>query len=77
MTKALQADQYINPIGGRGLYDKEAFAKNGIELSFLQPEMLPYKQFGNDFVASLSIVDCLMFNNKDDIAQKLNSYQLV
>jgi len=62
---ALGASTYINPPGGMGLYDPAAFARHGTELRFLQPSIEPYEQFGQPFVAALSIVDVLMFNGRD------------
>jgi hypothetical protein len=35
IARRLGARRYVNAPGGRGLYDPEAFAKSGIELSFL------------------------------------------
>jgi hypothetical protein len=37
ICKALGADTYINPIGGRELYSSQDFADHGIKLGFLNP----------------------------------------
>ena len=73
----LKADKYINAIGGQELYNKEIFKENGIELNFLKTELVEYKQFKNDFVPYLSIIDVLMFNSKDEIKNMLVRYELV
>ncbi|MCT7650802.1 WbqC family protein [Aliarcobacter butzleri] len=73
----LKADKYINAIGGQELYNKEIFKENGIELNFLKIELVEYKQFKNDFVPYLSIIDILMFNSKDEIKNMLVRYELV
>jgi len=73
----LKADKYINAIGGQKLYSKEIFKKNGIELNFLKSELIEYKQFKNDFIPNLSIIDILMFNNKDNIKKMLKRYELI
>ena len=73
----LKADKYINAIGGQELYNKEIFKENGIELNFLKIELVEYKQFKNDFIPYLSIIDILMFNSKDEIKNMLNRYELV
>ena len=73
----LKADKYINAIGGQELYNKEIFKENGMELNFLKTELVEYKQFKNDFVPYLSIIDILMFNSKDEIKNMLNSYELM
>lgn len=77
INKALQADHYINAIGGQDLYDKERFAKAGIRLNFIETEIISYKQFGNSFVPYLSIIDILMFNSKDEVREMLNRYALI
>lgn len=73
----LGASQYYNAIGGQDLYSKNIFTMNNISLSFLEPHLLEYKQFGNDFISGLSMIDVLMFNSKDDINLMLNKYNLV
>ena len=77
ICKKLEATNYINTIGGQELYNKEIFKENGIELNFLKTELVEYKQFKNDFVPYLSIIDILMFNSKDEIKNMLNRYALV
>lgn len=62
LCRALGAETYINPIGGLGLYSREEFWKSGIELKFIKPLPLEYKQFDHEFVPLLSIIDVLMFN---------------
>lgn len=70
-------DTYINPIGGKELYQKQHFKENGIDLFFIENQLPVYKQFNNDFVAGLSIIDVLMFNSKQEVKKMLNQYQLV
>lgn len=77
ICRELGASSYYNAIGGQGLYDKNEFKKNGIELKFLKPELVPYKQLKNDFVAGLSIIDVMMFNSPEEIKQMLDKYELI
>ncbi len=56
------ATTYINPPGGVLLYDKLTFKDNNIDLQFQKPIVEMYKQYNNEFVDSLSILDVLMFN---------------
>ncbi|OCL85274.1 WbqC-like protein family protein [Aliarcobacter thereius] len=77
ICKKLKATSYINSIGGQELYNKKIFKENGIKLSFLESRLIDYKQFQNDFIPYLSIVDILMFNSKDEIKNMLNRYELV
>lgn len=71
------ASTYINPIGGTGLYDKETFAKHGIELKFHKMDDVIYSQFGDEFVPCLSILDVMMFNKKEDVQMLLTKYHLI
>ena len=72
-----QINTYINPAGGRELYQKDTFSKQGIDLLFIKNELTPYPQFNIDFVPGLSIIDVIMFNNKNDVKKMLNQYSLV
>jgi hypothetical protein len=74
---ALQANVYINSIGGQALYDKSDFARNGIDLRFLSPRLSRYEQFGSEFVPGLSIIDVLMFNSCTKVREFLDQYDLV
>ncbi len=59
--QALGATDYINPIGGVGLYDKADFSSAGIKLPVQKVRAIPYSQFGPQFIPNLSIVDVFMF----------------
>ena len=67
ICKQIQADCYINPIGGIKLYSKERFSDNNIDLFFLNPKPVNYLQNNTEFVPNLSILDVMMFNSKDRI----------
>lgn len=73
----LGADEYINAVGGMALYDKADFAQNGIKLNFLKTLPIEYKQFNNEFVPWLSIIDVLMFNSVEKVKELLDKYELV
>ena len=77
INRAMNATHYINPIGGTELYDKEAFAEQGLQLSFLKTKEVQYPQATRAFVPNLSIIDVLMFNSKEDVAKLLKLYSLV
>jgi hypothetical protein len=77
ICKYLKANHYINTIGGIELYNRERFAKEGIKLSFIKTGKIIYKQFENEFVPNLSILDVMMFNNINKITEMLNNYTLV
>lgn len=78
ICRALRAQTYINPIGGTDLYSRDDFAEGGIDLRFLKPKPIEYEQFGNDFVPWLSIVDVLMFNDRETVRDFVFSqYELI
>jgi hypothetical protein len=73
LCKARKATLYINPIGGVELYSKEDFKNVGLELQFLKANNITYTQFKNDFVPFLSIIDVMMFNQKEKVIEYVNS----
>lgn len=71
------ATRYINAIGGKTIYNKDEFKKNGIDLFFLNTRNFEYKQFSKRFVPNLSIIDVLMFNENQEVRRMLNQYDLI
>lgn len=77
ICKYLGADHYINAIGGQELYDKDYFVAENMKLSFTMMDKVKYKQFNDDFIPNLSIIDVLMFNGVEETKQLLKQYQLL
>ena len=77
INKSLNSTKYINPIGGRELYDIESFIKEAIELRFLESEVPEYRQFSDKFISHLSIIDIMMFNSKNEAKEMLKRYELI
>jgi len=77
INKKLNTSRYINSIGGMKLYNREKFKKENIDLMFLETEHIVYKQFNNEFIPNLSIIDVLMFNSKDEVKILLKRYKIV
>lgn len=77
ICKIMGVSKYYNAIGGQELYNKVEFQNNGIELKFLRSDLVSYKQFANEFVPGLSIIDVMMFNSVDEIKTMLNKFELV
>ena len=75
--KKFDTSDYINAIGGQELYIKEEFEKENIKLHFLSTNNIEYKQYNNEFVANLSILDVMMFNSAVDIKLMLNKFTLI
>ena len=77
ICKKRGAEIYINPFGGKELYNKEHFLKNNLKLQFQKSNNISYSQFNNEFKPLLSIIDVLMFNSKDEIKTFLRDFQLI
>lgn len=75
-NQLLNADHYINAIGGKTLYDKANFSNAGLQLSFLKTRKVEYVQFQNEFIPMLSIIDVMMFNSVEIIADFLDEFDL-
>lgn len=75
ITKKEGAAVYVNPIGGKQIYDKEVFKSHQVELKFLKPKPIAYQQFKHEFVPWLSIIDVLMFNSIEEVKLLLNQYE--
>lgn len=76
ICEMLGATHYINLPGGRDLYVNRTFERHGLQLSFLHHEQVGYKQFTSAFIPNLSIVDVMMFNNREHCANLLGGYSL-
>ena len=77
ICEALNANTYVNPIGGVELYSTDEFASKGCELKFIKTNTIEYMQFGDSFLPGLSILDVLMFNSLDECRHLLKEYGLV
>lgn len=77
ICKALNADAYINPHGGKSLYQIEDFAAQAISLKFLKSREFEYEQFQSIHIPWLSIIDLIMFCSKLEIQAKLTEFDYV
>lgn len=78
LCATLQADRYTNPIGGLDLYRPSVFAARGITLRFLRSRLERYPQDASAFQPFLSIIDVLMYNQPDRVAEMLRTgYDIV
>ena len=75
ICKISNSKEYINPIGGKKIYDKNFFKKNHINLYFLFPTNSMNNINSSSF--DLSIIDTLMNVEKKVIQKELNSFQLI
>ena len=77
ICKQLNAKTYINSIGGTNLYDTKTFKQQNINLNFIKSKTIEYSQFNQEFIPWLSIIDVMMFNDKNTINNYLNQYTLI
>ena len=68
---------YINAIGGQSFFDKPYFNQWDIQIQFLKPNLRNYAQSLPEFIAGLSILDVLMYNNPMTIKAMLGDYKLL
>jgi hypothetical protein len=76
ICKYYGASEYYNAIGGKNLYASEFFKKEGINLKFIKTNIMNYRQFNNEFIPFLSIIDVMFFNSKNEIKELLLKYEL-
>ncbi|GIC12905.1 hypothetical protein VCSRO52_1776 [Vibrio cholerae] len=77
ITKLFDDSVYVNSIGGQALYDKGYFDTRGVELKFMKMKSVQYSQAEDEFIPNLSMIDVLMWNNKEKIKQILEKYELL
>jgi hypothetical protein len=77
LCKYKKATTYINPSGGKELYDKGFFNGNNIELLFIKTLDYKYEQFGETFTPNLSIIDILMHAGIEETKKIIKKYTLI
>ena len=50
---------------------------HGIDLRFINSEIVPYKQLKNEFIPCMSILDVMMFNSVEEVNCMLDKYELI
>ncbi len=77
ISEQMGANEYINPIGGNGIFHSSKFEEKKIVLKFLTSKSITYEQRGYEFVPDLSIIDLMMWNSEADIKIMLNEYDII
>lgn len=67
------ARTYVNPPGGKALYSCEEFLAHGVNLKFNDVSLRPYKQFTDNFIPGLSVLDMMMFNSFEECGLLISS----
>jgi hypothetical protein len=76
ITKQLGCENYVNSLSGMELYSKEYFQRKGIKITFVRSNQIVYRQYSKLFVPGLSIIDIIMFNDKERTIDFLSEYSL-
>ncbi|MEZ9859213.1 WbqC family protein [Vibrio splendidus] len=78
MSKTLDKSNYVNPLGGEKLYNKDYFLEHDLELHFLKKRDVAYFQGNNkEFFDNLSMIDVLMWCSKNEIHELLTKYEII
>lgn len=67
IARQLGATEYRNAAGGRALFDEALYAQHGIALTFHEHCPRQYATGRFDFVPDLSVIDWLMWNDRDTL----------
>ncbi|WP_236715501.1 WbqC family protein [Pseudomonas sp. BMS12] len=71
ISRQLGADTYINPMGGRALFDSKEFSLHSVELQFLEFSEFRYDTAPYVYEPGLSILDVLMWNPPQTVREAL------
>ena len=77
LVQSVQGKTYLNPIGGFDLYTTGDFKERELHLQFHKAQPISYQQFGNEFVPWLSVLDLLMFNEKNQVIEWLTAFDIL
>ncbi len=77
ICQRLQSGIYINPEGGAHLYSSADFSHKGITLKFSKQMKFKYINSLGQAESSLSVLDTLMWANKESITQRLYEIDFV
>lgn len=75
ICEQLGAEAYINPLGGKDLFDSAKFVESKIVLNFLSPVLSAYDQRQSNFEPGLSIIDVLMFNGAAATREMIHNFE--
>jgi hypothetical protein len=67
ICRLVGATSYLNPIGGKALFDPNKFDDFGVSLAFLSMAEFKYDAGPFEFVPHLSIIDVLMWNSPEAV----------
>ena len=71
--QSLGVSEYVNPIGGRGLFYPDIFRRFGVDLYLADFREFKYATFPWAYQPNLSILDVLMWNSPSEIRSSISS----
>lgn len=71
ISRQLGARSYLNPVGGRALFESEDFSRHGVHLQFMEFFEFPYETLPYTYEPGLSILDVLMWNSPQTVREAL------
>ncbi|WP_217497415.1 WbqC family protein [Trinickia violacea] len=74
VCQQLGATEYVNPAGGRALFDPATFTRAGVTLKFAEFDEFSYDPAPYRYEPHLSIIDVLLWNAPETVAQALRSH---
>lgn len=77
ISDLLNASVYVNPHSGYAIFNEHEYKERGVELQFLKPNLAKYVQRRDGFVPGLSIIDVMMWNDKDRIKKMLLDFDII
>jgi WbqC-like protein family len=77
VCRAEGANTYVNPAGGRALYDAAPFQQDGMALRFCAMRAVRYPQAAPSFVPNLSMLDVLMHCPPAQVVELLDACDVV
>ena len=77
LCKHNKVSKFINPIGGKAIYDRQLLAREGVEISFIRSVLPAYPQrHTKTFVPAMSIIDILFNCEKEYVLELLSQYEI-
>jgi hypothetical protein len=74
ICRLVGAKSYLNPVGGKALFDPKKFEDIGVSLGFLSMAEFKYDTKPLQFVPDLSIIDVLMWNSLETVRGAIKMY---
>jgi hypothetical protein len=75
ISEAMGANEYVNPPGGKKIFNMSKFKELGMRLTFRDLPPIMYQCPGYHFIPYLSILDVLMWNSPDQVKAYLDKHK--